>query len=432
MSAKIAVNLLGQRRYWPMWVAQVLGAFNDNLFRYSLLTLAAYQSWTVIGLEPAAMTAVATAAFTVPIFLFSAIAGQVSDRFDRTRIMRFTKFAEIWLMLIAAAGFLLEQPLLLIVTLFLMGIQSAFFIPARNSAMPTLLEPRELVTGNALMSGPINIVILAGAIGGTLLVSRGFGPEVIASMLVGFAIIGWLAVRQNDSAPASNPHLKVSWNIFGQTWKMLQFAFRDGRLLRPMLGVAWFWMIGAAVLTVLPNFVRETLGGSESVLAVCQVLFSVGAAIGALICGVLNKGKDGINFAFIGAIGLVIFPVDLLFYTLGSASAGELTSAAAFLNDPDNWRILFDLIGAAVSGGLFLVPLQAMVQRRAAPEIRGRVLAANGILNGLTATIGPFVQFGLVMAGLPLQWVFGFIALGSAGAALFMAFRIFGKTQHDT
>jgi len=424
MGVKLAVSLMGQRRYLPMWIAQVFGAFTDNLFRWSLVVLATFQGLTVFNLPPDQMTPIAATVFTLPIFLFSAVAGQVADRFDRMKIMRVLKFCEIWLMLAAAIGFVLNQPFILLGVLFLMGVQTAFFIPARTSAMPTLLAPDELVTANAVMSGAINVAILAGAIGATLLIAQGGGPIVVGAILVTMAVLGWLGVRQGAPAPAHDPALKISLNIFWETGRMLGFLYRAGDVFRPALGVAWFWMMSAAVLTVLPLFARNALGADESVVAVFQVLFTLGAMLGALITGALNRGQDALIFTVVGGLGLAAFSIDLAFYTLGATPSGDLVGVEGFLADPANRRVLIDLFGAAVSGGLFLVPLQAMTQRRADPERRGRLLAAASILNGAGATIGPFVLFLLARLGLPVQAAFWFVAAGSGAMALFFAWRM--------
>lgn len=429
MSVKLAVTLMGQRRYLPMWIGQVFGAFNDNLFRWSLVVLATFQGLTVFDLPPDQMTPIAATVFTLPIFLFSALAGQVADRFDRMKIMRVLKFCEIWLMLAAGIGFVLNLPFLLLGVLFMMGVQTAFFIPARTSAMPTLLAPDELVTANAVMSGAINVAILGGAIGATLLIVQAGGPLIVAGILVAMAAAGWLGVRQGAPAPAEDPRLKISLNIVWETGRMLGYLYAAREVFRPALGVAWFWMMSAAVLTVLPLFARNALGADEGVVAVFQVLFTLGAMLGALMTGALNRGRDALIFTVIGGLGLAVFSADLAIHTLGAAPSGALVGAAAFVTDPANLRVLIDLFGAAVSGGLFLVPLQAMTQRRADPERRGRLLAAASILNGAAATIGPFVLFLLARLGLPVQAAFWFVAAGSAAMALFFAWRMLVRNR---
>jgi len=425
MSLKLAASLMTQRRYLPMWIGQVFGAFNDNLFRWSLVVLATFEGLTVFDLPPDQMTPIAATIFTLPIFLFSAVAGQVADRYDRTKIMRVLKFIEIFLMIAAAIGFIFSLPFVLLGVLFMMGVQTAFFIPARTSAMPTLMAPSELVTANAVMSGAINVAILGGAIGATLLIAQAGGPLIVGGVLIVVAILGWLGMRQGAPAPAFDPQLKVSANIVAETVRMLGFLWRAKDVFRPAVGVAWFWMMSAAVLTVLPLFARNALGADESVVAFFQVLFTLGAMLGALATGVLNRGEDALIFTVIGAAGLVVFAGDLALSTGGGAPPdGVLVALPAFLADPANRRVMIDLFGAAVSGGLFLVPLLAMAQRRADPERRGRLLAAAGILNGAAATLGPFVLFFLARLGLPVEAAFWFVAFGSGVAGVFFAWRM--------
>lgn len=414
MSPLSAFALLGQRRYWPIWAGQVLGAFNDNLFRYALVTMAAYQGMNVFGLPPEQMAPVAATAFTLPLFMFSAVAGQVADKFDRMKIMRITKFCEIFLMALAGLGLILGQAWMLLGVLFLMGVQTAFFVPARSAAMPNVLEQHELVGGNALLSGAINIMILAGAIGGNMMIGQTWGPTVVGAILISCAVSGWLAMRAGVPAPASNPEMAVSWNIFTETSRILAFGLSDRPLVGPLLGVAWFWLLAAAVITVLPVLTPNVLGGHPSVVSLFQVLFTIGAALGAISCAVLSRGGEARWLSIVGAIGLVIFPLDLALQVMGRTPGPELIDAITFMNDPGNLRILIGLTLAAVSGGLFLVPRQAMIQGRALPERRGRVLAASGVLNGASATVGQLMLLVLARMGAPLPTIFLIIAAGSA------------------
>ena len=259
-----------------------------------------------------------------------------------------------------------------------------------------------------------------------------WGVTLISILLVLMAVLGWIAMRQQTPAPGGNPSLKVRWGILGIVWetpRMLGFAIRAPEVLRPLLGVAWFWMLAAAVITVLPLFTRDVLGADEGVVAVFQLIFTIGAALGAVICGALSKSGDALRFSLIGAIMLAAFPADIALYTLNRAPGAELVTAGAFLSDSANWRILIDLALSAVGGGLFLVPLQAMAQRRAKEELRGRLLAASGVLNGLGGTLGPLVLLVIGASALPLQAAYGFVALGSVGAALFIASRMLARRK---
>jgi len=426
MSAKIAAQLVTQRRFLPLLVAQSLGAFNDNFFRYALVTLITFEGLTMFGLDRLTLVSVAASMFTVPIFLFSAVAGRMADKFDRTRIMRFAKFAEIWLMAITALGFILEQPHLLMTALFLMGTQSAFFTPAKNSALPTLLTDKELVPANALISGLLNVSVLIGIGTGTWLITQSFGPQAVGGGLVVMAIIGWLAIRQLPEAPASQPDMPLTINFIGETVRVLGYALKAPDVLRPLMGVAWFWMLAASIITLMPVFTASVLGADETVVLLFSALFTVGAAIGAMLCGALSGDGDALPFSISGAFGVVIFAGDVALHTWSNPLTPEgapLVSANAFMGEPANLRILIDLGMAAVSAGLFVVPLQAMAQRRAPAELRGRLLAAGGILNAATATAGQFVLAAIAALTLPIQTAFLVIAAISLLAGLFILWR---------
>ena len=437
MSAAIAARLVTQKRFLPLLVAQSLGAFNDNFFRYALVTLVTFGGLTMFGLDRLTLVSVAASMFTLPIFLFSAVAGRLADKFDRTRIMRFAKFAEIWLMLIVALGFVLEQPHLLMVALFLMGAQSAFFTPAKNSALPTLLKPTELVPANAMLAGLLNVSVLVGIGLGTWLVTKNYGPGAVGAGLVGMAVIGWLAIRQLPAAPASRPELKLTANFIAETFRVLAYAWRAPDVLRPLLGVAWFWMLAASIVTLMPVFTASILGADESVVLLISALFTVGAALGAMLCGALSGEGDALPFSVAGALGIVIFAGDVALHTWTNpvvAEGAALISADAFLAEPANWRIMIDLGLSAVSAGLFMVPLQAMAQRRAPAELRGRLLAAGGILNAATATAGQFTLAMIAALSLPIQTAFLAIASISLLAGLFIVWRLSlrGKTPADS
>ncbi|WP_421791413.1 MFS transporter [Hyphobacterium sp.] len=423
MSAKIAASLIGQRRFWPMLAAQSFGAFNDNLFRFSLISLATYSTLTLFGRGEELMNPVAASAFTIAMFLFSAIAGRAADKFDRTRILRFTKFAEIWLMSLAAIGFFLQSGPLLVVTLFFMGMQSAFFAPTKNAALPNLLDDHELVPGNAILSGALNMSILLGIVVGTLLAGSHQGGMIVGGVLVIMAIIGWISIRQLPLLPAAKPDMKMSWNVVMETFRVLRFAGEHPRVLRPLLGVAWFWLLGAAIIfSVMPTFTSSVLGGDQTVLSLFNASFTIGGALGAILCGTLSGRGNALIFSVIGAIGLVIFPVDLALSTMNRPvlpEDTELMGINAFLAEPGNIRILVDLVMSAVSAGLFVVPLQAMAQRRSPQELRGRLLSVGSILNAGAATIGNFMLAAVLALALPIPAAFLVVAIISAAIAAY-------------
>jgi MFS-type transporter involved in bile tolerance (Atg22 family) len=323
------------------------------------------------------------------------------------------------------------------VALFLMGAQSAFFTPAKNSALPTLLRPTELVPANAMLAGLLNVSVLVGIGLGTWLVTKSYGPGAVGAGLVAMAVIGWLAIRQLPPAPAARPDMKLTANFIAETFRVLAYAWRAPQVLRPLLGVAWFWMLAASIVTLMPVFTASVLGADETVVLLISALFTVGAALGAMLCGALSGEGDALPFSIAGALGIVIFAGDVALYTWSNPVATEgaaLLSADAFLANSANWRVLADLGLAAVSAGLFMVPLQAMAQRRAPAELRGRLLAAGGILNAATATGGQFTLALIAALALPIQTAFLAIAAVSLLAGLFILWRLSlrGKTPADS
>jgi hypothetical protein len=427
MSAKIAAELVTQRRFLPLLLAQCLGSLNDNIFRYALVTMVTFSGMTLFGLDRDILVPIAASMITLPIFLFSAIAGRLADKYDRTWLMRVTKQIEIWIMLLAALALYLRQPLLLLPTLFLMGAQSAFFTPAKNSALPTLLAPHELVPANALLSGFLNVSILMGVALGTWLAVQPLGPEMIGGGLVLIAIFGWLSARQLPRVEAASPDLPLSFNFIAETFRVLGYALRAPQVLRPLLGAAWFWMLAASIITLMPVFTASVLGADATVVLLFSALFTLGAALGALLCGALSGKGDALGFSIAGAIGLVIFNTDVALGTWSNTlvpHGAALIGAGEFLADRSNWRLLADLGFAAISAGLFVVPLQAMAQRRAAPEMRGRLLAAGGILNAATATLGQFTLAFIALGNLPIQTAFLLIAAGSLVVAAVTGWRL--------
>ncbi|MEM8988428.1 MAG: MFS transporter [Pseudomonadota bacterium] len=429
MSMRLAGRLVAARRFGPMLGSQGLGAFTDNMLKQALLTLAAFGTLSVPGAPQDAIVPIAAALFTAPMFLFSALAGQVADKYDKAMVMRRTKFVEMVLMAIAAFAFVVDSGLLLLSCLFFMGVQSAFFAPAKNGSMPFYLKADELVTGNALMQGVLFLAILTGTGAGVLLILRDGGPLLIAAALIIASVGGWLLIKLTPTGETSDPGLIIRWNIFTETWRLLAFAAANGKVLRPMLGVAWFWLLSAAILTLLPLYARDSLYMDETVVFVFMALFTLGAALGSAACGVFSKGRESAPISAIGAVGIVVFSTDIFLASLGRAptldASGEivLSSAKTFFADWRNWRLAFDFVMAAASAGLFVVPLQAMVQARADRDKRARIMAAGNILNALAATVGQFSLLAITLSGLPRHTAFLALALASAAVAAYMARR---------
>ena len=383
-------HLLHTRRFLPLFLTQFLGAFNDNLFKNALVIMIMYAGLEVWGVSSGVLVAAAGGIFILPFFLFSATAGQLADKYEKSAIIRLVKVWEIALMLLAAAGFYLQNTPLLLLVLFLMGAQSTFFGPVKYSILPDHLRREELIAGNALVEAATFVAILLGTIGGGLLIATQGGREAVAAGLVMVAALGFLSSLFIPKAPAPLPALVVGWNILGESWKIMGFA-RDSRpVFLSILGISWFWLIGAVFLSTLPVYVKQTVGGNEGVVTWFMTMFSLGVGLGSLLCNRLLDGEIDTRYVPLGAFGMTLFGLDLWLASQGLTSQvltnpmqSGATTVFQFLSSFSGWRISTDLFMIAACGGLYIVPLYAVMQTRCKEEQRARVIAANNVMNAL-------------------------------------------------
>ncbi len=409
--------LLGTRRFAPFFASQFLGAFNDNVFKNALVISIAFDvsHTTDAGL----LVNLSAGLFIAPFFLFSALAGQLADRHEKSAFIRRIKFAEIVIMALAAVGFVLGNIPFLIAVLFLMGTQSAFFGPVKYAILPQHLEESELVGGNALVESGTFLAILLGTLFGGLLVGGAGGGLLIGATLVAVATLGWLASRAIPRAPAAAPDLRLDWNVPAATWRVVREAARNRVVFNAVLGISWFWLYGALFLAQLPVYTRQILGGTEAVVTLLLVTFSIGIGIGSLACERLSGRMVEIGLVPFGSIGLTVFAVDLAFAS-PLVPPASLLDAGAFLAQPGSWRIVFDLLMAALFGGLYIVPLYALIQLRSPPEQRARIIAANNILNALFMVVSALLAIALLEAGVSIPNLFLVAGLLNAAVAVYI------------
>lgn len=413
------LKLLAQRRFGPLFATQFFGAFNDNVFKNALLLLLAFHTGSVAGMSPAIAVQFAAGIFVLPFFLFSAMAGQLADKFEKARLIRFTKLLEIAIALLGLAGFAYGHLEFLLAALFLMGLQSTFFGPLKYSILPQQLHPQELVAGNAWVESGTFVAILLGAIVAGLLMGSGpQGALWCAGLCVAVAVAGYLSSRAIPLAPAPAPDLRIRLNPLTETLRNLVMLHRNRPVFHATLGISWFWFYGAVFLTQFAPYVKEVLGGTENLVTILLAAFIVGIAIGAFLCEKLSGKHVELGLVPLGSIGLSVFGVDLWFAS-PSGVAGAV-DVAGFLAQPASWRILFDLVMIGVAGGFFTVPLYAMVQQRSAEAERSRVIAANNILNA--AFMVGSALFGMVVlaAGISIPGLFLATALINIGVAVFI------------
>ncbi len=404
-------HLLKTRRFAPMFITQFLGAFNDNLFKNALTILILFRLADQIALDGGVVVTLAAGIFILPFFLFSALAGQLADKYEKSQQVRMIKLAEIVIMVVASLAFILSSAWMLIAVLFAMGVQSAFFGPLKYAILPDHLKEEELIGGNAFFEAGTFLAILMGTIGGGLIILTDNGIAIICTAILGVAIAGYIASRQVSVAPAGMPDLKINYNIFSETRSMVAESFKERDMGLIILGISWFWLVGGVVLSQFPPLVKDVVGGNEHVVTLFLTIFSVGIGVGSLLCNRLLQGEVSAKYVPVGAIGITLFIIDLYFSVRGFGEPkAQLLGINAFLSDFAGWRIIFDLLGISISSGLFIVPLYAMMQSRSDEMARARTIASNNIMNALFMVAGTLVAAIMLIVGFTVPGVL--LALG--------------------
>ena len=415
--------LLRQRRFAPFFWTQFSGAANDNLFKFAFTVMVTYQL-SISWLPPSLAGLAIGALFILPFLLFSATSGQLTDKFEKTRMIRFVKNLEIVIMLIAAAGFLVPQPELQAVILlgctFLMGLHSTLFGPVKFAYLPQALNERELTGGNGMVEMGTFVAILLGQVAGGLLVAvPGVGPMYVALACVGLALLGRAVAQYIPLAPATDPELKINWNPLTETWRNIKLASSNIVVFRSMLGISWMWFFGAVFLSQFPSFAKEVLHGNERVASLLLVVFSIGIATGSLLCEVLSKRHVEIGLVPLGAIGMSVFAIDLYFASR-SLPPSAVMSLGSFIAQPQHWRVMFDLALLSLFAGLYSVPMYALIQLRSQATHRARIIAANNILNALFMIVSAILAGALLKAGFTIAQIFLFVGLANAVVAFYI------------
>jgi len=376
-------SLLGQRRFAPFFVTQFLGALNDNIFRNGLVILITFQGVRIAGMDAGQLANVAGALFILPFFLFSATAGQLADKYEKSRLMRSIKLLEIVLMVLAAFAFVTQSHTMLLAVLFLMGCQSTLFGPVKYAYLPQQLATDELVGGNALVESGTYMAIIFGLIVGGISVAADYeNQSVLASCLVVTAALGYLASRQIPSTKPVDPDLKINWNAWTETWHIVGFAREERSVFLSILGISWFWFFGSARTIQLPAYTLGILNGNEAITTALLVAFAVGVGVGSLLCERMSGHRIELGLVPFGSIGLSLFAIDLFFSQPGAQEIA-VNSVSEFLARPGSWRILIDLSLLGAFGGFYSVPLYALIQDRTERQHLSRVIAANNIINAL-------------------------------------------------
>ncbi|GAB4167608.1 MAG: hypothetical protein Kow0020_00610 [Wenzhouxiangellaceae bacterium] len=394
------ISLLLSRRFGAFFVAQFLGAFNDNLYRNALAALLVFG----IGMAPVAnvpvIVNVAAGLFILPFFLFSAPFGQLADRGDKAWLVRLSKLLEVLICMVAGLGLYLGELWLLLAVVFLLGLQSALFGPVKYAILPQLLDERALIDGNGLVAAGTYLAILFGTVAGPLVAGIDAAwpwPVFTACLLV--AVVGWVAALGVPEVARGDPDLVVDWNPLTSTVRCLKVLWTSRMLLIAALAVSWFWFYGTVFLVQLPTWTQGVVGGDHSVLAATLALFVIGISAGALSCARWSRGRVRIGLVVAGAFGMSLSGLDLWWASpriaLDQAGIVEVARSAG------SWRWVLDLLAIGFFAGLYIVPLYTLVQRLAGDRERAQAIAALNILNSLFMLLAG--GLAVIVLGV-LQW----------------------------
>ncbi len=432
MSVKLAGKLFTKRQFLPLFILFQAGTLNDNALKNALIALVTYGGMVLFSPDLPRDGLVATAAllFTLPFLILCTIAGQIADKVDRGIILKWVKRAEVLIMTFAGLGFFLENTYILALSLVLMGAQSAFFSPTKNAVLPQWLNDKDLITANGLLSGFQFFFILVGMIVGIQIVLMQFdnsslsGPRIIAIILFIMAIFGWAAAERVPLAPAPKPNLKIDYNPITSIYGVMKTSLQHMDVFRPMLGIAWFYGFSNVMILVLPVYVADVLKYDASVLIVILVSSTLSILVGSLLCLVLARGKEAIGLVFIGIIGVTLFTLDLYLNTTASTRT-ELGDLAAFKADPATARFMLAIMGSSLCAGLYVVPLQAMAQRRAVHAVRARLMSAGAVLLNASVNIVTFALIGLSYTSMAPETPFLAVVVLSIVVCIYAGLRFF-------
>ena len=406
--------LLTQRRFAPFFCAQFLGAFNDNVFKTALLTALTFDALSWTTLDRGLLNNLIPGLFILPFVLFSALSGQLADKFEKSALTRYVKLLEIAIMGIAAIGWMNQNLWVLIAAVAGMGLHSTLFGPVKYAYLPQKLAPNELVGGNGLVEMGTFVGILLGEVLGALLVShRPWGLELVAGGTIFFAVAGWLFARAMPLSPAPAPDLKINWNIATETVANLRFSKQNKPVFIAMLANSWFWFYGAILLAQFPLYAKDYLQGDHSVFVLLLTIFSLGVGTGSLLCERLSGHKVEIGLVPLGAIGLSIFCFDL-YLASGTYAATSQVDISSYFQQTGSVRIVFDCLMIGVFGGIYIVPLFALVQTRCEPTHMSRTIAGMNILNALFMVAAALLAMMLLKFGLSIPQLFMVTALLNA------------------
>ncbi len=418
-------QLLKEQRFRPFFFTQFLGAFNDNAFKTALITLVAFHAVSLSSLDGATLVTLLPGVFILPFFLFSATAGQIADKYEKSQIIRLVKVFEIAIMLFASAGFFMHNIWLLASALFMMGTHSTLFGPVKYAYLPQHLKEYELIGGNGMVEMGSFVAILLGQVLGAWLATLA-QHELFTSIAILFiAMLGYCTSRGVPNSPAADSALKINWNPITETIRNVKLIWPQQPIWLAIVAISWFWFYGATLLAQFPNLAKDVLHGDESVFILLLAVFSIGIGIGSLLCEKLSKGRIELGLVVFGAIGLTLFGADLYAAStsIHAASGDTLQSYMRFVSTLSHWRLLADIAFIGLFGGFYIVPLYVLLQTRAEKSHQSRVIAANNIMNALFMVASAGFSILLFKQGLSIPQLFLATAMLNIVVTIYLCVR---------
>lgn len=414
-------RLLGTRRLGPLFVTQFLGAFNDNVFKQALILVFVFGG-LIASDDRGTFVNLAAGLLIAPFFLFSATAGALADRFEKSRLIRIVKLGEIGVAVLAGIALLLQNVPALLLVLFLLGVQSTFFGPLKYAVLPQHLSSAELVGGNAMVQMGTFIAILLGTIFGGVIGTFGDVSLWLFVFVVAIAVLGYLASRGVPEAPSTHVG-ELRWNPVLETWALIRIARQQKAVFQSVLGISWFWLLGSVTLAQIPVLVEARLGGGPTVVTLILAFFTIAIAVGSLLCERLSGKRVEIGLVPVGAVGVSLFGIDL-YFAIGGVEGEGMRNAWEFLRGVGSGRLLLDLGMMGVFAGMFVVPLQANIQSRTPADRRARVIAANNVLNSLFMVAGAGFAIAWLNAGGDLPGLLMALAVVNIGVAVYIFYQV--------
>lgn len=420
--------LLLSKRFLPLFMTQFFSAFTNNAFKSALFVWFAFGTLNNSTLNPALLVTLSAGIFMLPFFIFSATAGQLADKYEKSWLTQKIKQFEIVLLIASAIIFHFHHIYGLIIILFFVGVQATFFGPIKYALLPENLQDHELISGNGLIETGTFLAILLGTILGGLIIRIPYGISLLSGILIIISIISWKSSCYIPKSRIADPSLKIRWRVLTETWKIIRFAVENKIVWFSIMSISWFWLIGATFLTQFPSYTRDIIHGNERIVTLFLTMFSIGICVGSSLCNRLLKGEINSRLIPWGCMGMSLFILD--FYLGGlsfhSTQPEQLIGIKLFLNSYQGWRIIFDLFMLAVFAGIYIVPLYTMMQHFSNKHQLGRIVAVNNIMNAFFMVMANVISFGLLYFGCNINQIFLILAIANVGV-FFLVFRFIRK-----